>query len=70
MSRRHGPPLYGAKYCGNTQSEEVHDLDKEIEQCLVDEIVSSSRAVCFHSLEEAHEVGFNPCEHCLGESED
>jgi len=67
MSRRHGPPLYGARYCGNTQNEEVHDLDKEIERCLIDKIISSGRALSFHSLDDAHEAGYKDCECCLDE---
>jgi len=67
MSRRHGPPLYGARYCGNTQNEEVHDLDQELEGCLIDEIISSGRALPFHSLNEAHQAGYQECECCFDE---
>ncbi|MHC5062105.1 MAG: hypothetical protein ACYTFK_13655 [Planctomycetota bacterium] len=70
MSRRHGPPLYGARYCGNTRTEQVHDVDEEMEECLIEEIISSGRAVSFHSLEDAHELGYNLCEHCIGDAGD
>jgi len=40
--RRDGYPLYGKRYCGNTNKEEVHDLDKEDTSgsgCQIDEIM-------------------------------
>ena len=67
MSRRHGPPLYGSKYCGNTKTTEVHDLDNETESCLIEEIVSSGRALSFHSLKEADKAGYNNCHNCIKE---
>jgi hypothetical protein len=70
MSRRHGPPLYGSKYCGNTRTTEVHDLDRETENCLIEEIISSGRALSFHSLEDAQEAGFDKCHHCVGRKEE
>jgi hypothetical protein len=68
MPRRHGPPLYGSKYCGNTKTTEVHDLDKETENCLIEEIVISGRALSFHSLKDADEAGYGNCIYCVGQS--
>jgi hypothetical protein len=66
--RRYGPPLNGAKYCGNTNEMEVHDLDNEKTQCQIDEIIHAGHAVPFNSLSDAHSRGYDNCAYCLGGS--
>ena len=68
MARRHGPPLYGKKYCGNTNKKEVHDLDNETTQCQIDEIIAAGHARTFtpDTLEQAHKEGYDNGEFCIG----
>ncbi len=70
MSRRQGPPLYGARYCGNNSESkmEVHDLDNEKPQCQIDEIIEAGHAVPFDSLQVAHDAGYDNGHYCLGGS--
>ena len=68
MSRRYAAPLNGARYCGNTSSKEVHDLDYEKSQCQIDEIIAAGHAVPFNTLGTAHNLGYDNCHWCLGGS--
>lgn len=63
--RRYGPPLNGAKYCGNTATKEVHDLDDETTQCQIDEIIKAGHAKPFQTLAAAHAEGYDNCHYCL-----
>ena len=66
MARRQGPPLYGRRYCGNTSTLEVHDLDNEQPQCQIDEIIQAGHAKPFDSLSDAHSAGYDNGHWCLG----
>ena len=66
--RRTGPPLNGARYCGNKNTMEVHDLDNEKTSCQIDEIIKAGNAVPYNSLSEAHAAGHDNCAWCLGGS--
>jgi len=66
MTRRNGPPLNSAQYCGDTASKEVHDLDRERISCLIGVILIDQHAVPFESLDIAHERGYKNCPFCLG----
>jgi hypothetical protein len=70
MARRQGHPLYGAKYCANTNpsKKEVHDLDKEEKQCQIDEIIRAGHAKPYDSLQTAHADGYDNCAYCIGGS--
>ena len=70
MVRRFGPPVYGTKYCGNTNTTEVHDLDNEQTNCQIDEIVRAGHAKAFNpdTLTQAHSEGYDNCAYCLGGS--
>lgn len=62
MARRYGPPLYGNRYCGNTNKMEVHDLDDEDTSesgCQIDEIIEAEHAKAFDpdTLKQAHSEG-------------
>ena len=67
--RRQGSPLFGAKYCGNTNKMEVHDLDNEKPVCQIDEIIKAGHAVPISSLADAHQRGFDNCAYCIGNSQ-
>jgi len=63
--------MNGERYLGNTNTKEVHDLDKEDTKangCQIDEIINSGHDVPFDSLKEAHAAGFDNCHYCIGNS--
>jgi len=73
MARRYGPPLYGNKFCGNTNKMEVHDLDNEDTRasgCQIDEIISAGHVKTFDpdTLEQARKEGYDNCAYCIGKS--
>ena len=70
MVRRYDSPLYGNKYCGNTNTTEVHDLDNEQTNCQIDEIIRAGHAKVFHfdTLTQAHSEGYDNCAYCIGGS--
>lgn len=68
MARRSGYPLYGARYCGNINTKEVHDLDNEKLLCQINEIIQAGHAKPFNSIIEAHREGFDNCAYCIGGS--
>ena len=73
MARRYGPPLNGKRFCGNTNTMEVHDLDNEDTRpsgCQIDEIVAAGHATTFmpDTLHQAHLEGYDNCAYCIGGS--
>jgi hypothetical protein len=67
------PKFLGKRYLGNSNKEEVHDLDQEdtsASGCQIDEIIKAGHAVTFDpdTLEEAHVCGYDNCAKCLGGS--
>lgn len=68
MARRHGSPLNGARYCGNTNKMEVHDLNNEKVNCQIDDIIAAGHAVPFNTLSEAKSAGYNNCYYCISGS--
>lgn len=70
MTRRPDSPLYGKRYCGNTNKMEVHDLDNETTQCQIDEIIAAGHVKTFtpDTLEEAHKESYDNCAYCIGGS--
>ena len=73
MARRPGSPLYGKRYCGNTNKMEVHDLDNEKtspSECQIDEIIAAEHAKAFDpdTLEQAYKEGYDNCAYCIGGS--
>jgi hypothetical protein len=73
MARRQGPPTFGKRYVGNTNTTEVHDLDNEKtagNECQIDEIIAAGHAVTFtpDTHTQAKSEGFDNCDHCLGDS--
>ena len=73
MARRPEPPLYGNRYCGNTNTMGVHDLDNENtgpSGCQIDEIIAAEHARTFNpdTLDQAHKEGYNNCANCIWRS--
>jgi hypothetical protein len=59
-----------ARYLGNTNTTEVHDLRNEQTNCQIDEILTAGNAVGFRpdTLTQARSEGFDNCHYCIGES--
>ena len=67
------PQFPGKQYLGNVNKMEVHDLDKEDTSaggCQIDEIIAAGHAVTFNpdTKERAHDLGYDNCAKCLGDS--
>lgn len=68
MTRRQSAPLSGAKYCGNTSTREVHDLDRETGNCQIAKIIRGRHAKPFRTISAAHAAGYDNCHWCIGRS--
>ena len=66
MVRRLGFPSFGIRYCGNTNTTEVHDLDNELVVCQINEIIQAGHVISFKTLDEAHRAGHDNCHYCIG----
>lgn len=66
MARKYKGSLNGERYVANTSpyKREVHDLDNENRNCLVDEIIRSRQDKPFGSLEDARREEFVECPFC------
>jgi len=67
MARRQGYPYYGKEYLGNTNTNQVHDLDKEdISEngCQIDEIKHEHIKMYDYHFQ-AKDDGFEDCDKCL-----
>ena len=63
--------MNGERYCGNSNTTEVHDLDNEdtnTSGCQIDEIIAAGHDRPFNTLEAAHSAGYNNCAKCLSGS--
>jgi hypothetical protein len=56
-----------ATYLGNSNTKEVHNLDKEKPKCNI-ALIESGHRVEFVSLDAARRAGYDPCDHCIGGS--
>lgn len=70
MSRRYGLKLNGQRFCGNTRTMEVHDLDNEDAGpagCQIDSLIAAGWATSFSpdALFAAEREGFRSCGRCL-----
>ena len=65
MTRRYRGNMNGERYCGNTNTLEVHDLDSENTNCQIDEIIDAGHDKPFNSLAAAHNAGYDDCDWCL-----
>ena len=57
----------GKRYLGNTNTNEVHDLEKEKPGCKIDDI-RVQHIKMFVSFEDAKKEKFDNCAHCIGGS--
>ena len=66
MARKYKGNLNGERYVANTSpyKREVHDLDNENRNCLVDEIIRSREDRPFTSLDAARRQEFVECPFC------
>ena len=66
MARKYKGNMNGQKYIANMSPyrHEVHDLDNENRNCLVDEIIRSGQDKPYSSLLEARHDEFNQCAFC------
>ena len=66
MARRFRGNMSGERYCGNSSSNEVHDLDHEQPNCQIDEIIAAGHDRPFYTLAAAHAAGYDhDCDWCL-----
>jgi len=67
--RRPYYPYLGKRFIGNTNTNQVHDLDKEDTNpngCQIDEILTEHvKTFSPDALEQAHQEGFENCDKCL-----
>lgn len=67
--RRYRPPFNGKRFIGNTNTNEVHDLDNEKNGCRINEIKDSHiKTFSPDSHSEAKRQGFDNCAYCIGNS--
>lgn len=66
LSRKYKGNLNGERYVANTSpyKREVHDLDNENRNCLVDEIIRAGQDKAFGSLADARREEFGECPFC------
>ncbi|MBN1818032.1 MAG: hypothetical protein JW828_11790 [Sedimentisphaerales bacterium] len=66
VKRIYEAPLLGARYCGDSSTRVVHDLDNASPECRIDQILAAGRAIPFHSTMVAHLQGYRNCPQCVG----
>ncbi|WP_419892829.1 hypothetical protein [Oceanobacillus kimchii] len=69
MARRYYHPFNGNRYIGNTNTNEVHDLENEKTSCRINEI-KHDHIVNFNpdTHAQAKREGFDNCAYCIGNS--
>jgi hypothetical protein len=69
MARRYGYPFNGKRYIGNTNTNEVHDLDNEKLGCRINEIkYDHVKTFSPDTHSQAKSERFDNCAHCIGNS--
>lgn len=69
MTRRYRSPFNGNRFIGNTNSNEVHDLDNEQNGCHIDEIKDNHiKTFSPDTHSQAKREGFDNCAYCIGNS--
>ena len=53
------------RYLGNSNSQELHDLENQQASCQIDEI-RFDHVIYFASLEQAQSMGYDACAYCFG----
>ena len=67
MARRSLGNMRGERYCGNSESKEVHDLDRETPNCQIDEIIDAGHDRPFNTVFGAVAAGYENCHWCMGD---
>ena len=67
MSRKYKGNMNGQRYVANTSpyKREVHDLDNESRNCLVDEVIRAGQDKPYESLTDAKREDFGTCAYCV-----
>ncbi len=68
MARRNSGKMDGERFLGNTNTNQVHDLDNEqtgSNECQINEIIAAGHDVPYKTLAAAHGAGFENCDFCL-----
>lgn len=69
MTRKYRTPFNGNRYIGNTNTNEVHDLDNEQNRCKIDEIKDEHvKTFVPDTHGQAKSEGFDNCHYCIGNS--
>jgi hypothetical protein len=70
VARKYKGNMNGQKYVANMSpyKREVHDLDNENRNCLIDDIIRSGQDKPYSSLSDARQDDFNVCTYCSPES--
>ncbi len=57
-----------SQWLGDKRRMVVHDLDRAVDACEIDELMSSEQFASFGPdvLAEARNRGYRPCRHCVG----
>ena len=57
------------QYMGDKRTQVVHDLDRAVEACAIDDIVAAETYLAFgpDTLVEARNRTYRPCRHCTAE---
>lgn len=64
-ARRFQGKLYGERFCGDPRTGLVHDLERETEECRLDDLFEVGCEQAFRSLADAHMDGYDSCPHCV-----
>jgi hypothetical protein len=59
--------MAGEKYLGNRDNKEVHDLERETPECLIDKIMRADNEIAFRTIDDAHDQGYKDCPYCMDE---
>jgi hypothetical protein len=57
--------MSGERYCANTNTKEVHDLDNENTNCQIDEIIAAGHDKPYSSLQAALNDGYDKGDYCF-----
>ena len=55
------------RWLGDKRNQRVHDLDRVVDRCRLDELLASEQFATFgpDTLAEARNRGYRPCPHCV-----
>ena len=68
--RRHRGKMNRERFCANTRTKVVHDLDNENDDCHIEEIMDHGDVRPFFSLEQAHMANYVNYHSCVVLSDD